>query len=669
MALKANYEFLFIGRDENSFLENYAYDQFKDFGDRGGQIFVNLEVQNNAVDAEDIGAMVFETMQNVFFEDLEKEPYSRFESALKAVNGSLKQFKKEKVSGYIGNLNVIIAAIVGDELLLSQSGDAEAYLIRKRYVSVISDGLSEETTDDVFSSIASGRIEGGDMVLFSSTRLLRYITKTDLAKCVNKNGVAESLADIRDIVATEMLGRIGLTGVIFEQVSDSEVVEVEEEMEMVAKSVARASEPKSDMGMGEMAGKFLNKLKGYTKSVPKGKASNLAQGAKGFASKMGSKVASGITSKGFGKDKILVSLVGLIIILVVGIFIAKQQSAEQAQIDQLDKTLVSIQDKIAQAQTQAVSDKEQAKATLDKAYNDAKSVLNSGYYRDKATIYLLEIEEARDKIDNVIRIDKPNVMADLTSKRSDVNALGFITIGERLFTYEYNALYELVLDQLQAPLTIDDKESVVAATSFDDRGSLVFLTKSGKLIEYKDGNVSYMDTEEGTFHKGTALASWGNRIYVLDPASGQIWKYSYKGTQSAFGGAETYLIGKPDIADARDFAIDANIYLLKASGDIFKFFGGQKVDFFINNPPSSGLEDATAIYTSDKLNQVFVMSAKTSKVLVFKKDSHTGDLVYQSQYLLDNVDELRDIYVDPAARTLYVLTKTKILSVNLAIGQ
>lgn len=665
MALKANHEFLFIGRDENSFLENYTYDQTNDFGDRGGKIYVNLEVQNNAVDAEEIGAVVFETMQKVFFEDLEKEPYMRFEAALKSVNGFLKQFRKEKVSGYIGNLNVIIAAVVGDELLLSQSGDAEAYLIRKRFVSVISDGLSEEATDDVFSSIASGRIEGGDMVLFSSTRLLRYITKTDLAKCVNKDGVAESLADIRDIVATEMLGRIGLTGVIFEEVSDSEVVEVEEEMEMVAQEVASATRYVPERDMGAMAGKFLDKLKGYSKRVPRGGASSLANSAKGLAAKVG----SGITSKGIGKDKILIGLVILIVVLVVGIFVAKQQSAEQAQIDQLDKVLVSIQDKIAQAQTQGVSDKEQAKVTLDKAYTDAKSVLNSGYYRDKATIYLLQIEEARDKIDNVVRIESPKVVADLTSKRADVNALGFVTLGDRVFAYEYNAIYELVLDQLQDPLTLDDKESVVAGTSFDDRNSVVFLTKTGKLIEYKDGNVSYMDTADGIFHKGTALATWGNRVYVLDPTAGQIWKYTYKGTQSAFGSAETYFVDKPEIADALDFAIDSNIYLLKASGDIFKFFGGQKAEFFINNPPSSGLVGATAIYTNEKLNQVFVLSASDSKVLMFKKDSHTGDLVYQSQYSFSNVDELRDIYVDPAARNLYVLTKTKILSVSLTTGE
>ena len=60
-------------------------------------------------------------------------------------------------------------------------------------------------------------------------------------------------------------------------------------------------------------------------------------------------------------------------------------------------------------------------------------------------------------------------------------------------------MYEIVLDQIQDPLTIDDEESVIAATGFEDRNSLVFLTKSGNLIEYKDGTMSFMDTDDGAF--------------------------------------------------------------------------------------------------------------------------------------------------------------------------
>ena len=177
MPLKAAYEFMFVGKDDNSFLENYAYDLFHEHGENGGQIFINLEVQNNPVDADEIGAAIFETLRGSFFQDVSMDPYDRFEIALKDVNDVLGKFMSQKSSGYIGNLNVVVAAIVGDTLFLSKAGDSEAYLIRKRYVSIVTEGLGDEDDDskDVFSSIANGKIEEGDFIIFSTTRLLRYI--------------------------------------------------------------------------------------------------------------------------------------------------------------------------------------------------------------------------------------------------------------------------------------------------------------------------------------------------------------------------------------------------------------------------------------------------------------------------------------------------------------
>ncbi len=53
MSLRTQYEFLFVGRDEDSFVENYAYD-LGEGGEHSGKIFINLEIQNNQAEAEDI---------------------------------------------------------------------------------------------------------------------------------------------------------------------------------------------------------------------------------------------------------------------------------------------------------------------------------------------------------------------------------------------------------------------------------------------------------------------------------------------------------------------------------------------------------------------------------------------------------------------------------------
>jgi hypothetical protein len=661
MALKASYEFLFVGKDDNSFLENYYYDLFQDYGDKSGQIFVNLEVQNNPVDAEEIGAAIFETMQKVFFEDVARDPYERFEIALKAVNDILGEFKAQKPSGYIGNLNVIVAGIVGDTLYLTQTGDAEAYMIRKRYVSIISEGLSEENGDEVFSNIASGKIEKGDFVAFSSTRLIRYISKTDLAKCVSRMNLFDTLNDIQDIISTEMLGRIGLTGILFEEAKKEDVQAIEEEVDTATKSILESSPSHVSAKKESITGRFFTALKKRKSSKPEvyssARESRVWSGFKG--------IFGGIWNK-FGKNKILWGLLVLILILVIGIWVAKGNMVAREEIRNLDKILVSVQEKLIEAETKGEYDKETAKEILDKAYEDAIMVLNSGYYRDKAILKLNQIDELRDTLDNVERLENPTVLVDLSEKRSDVNALGFAEVGDRVFVYEYNALYEIVLDQVQDPLTIDDEETVIDATGFDDRSSVVFLTKSGKLIEYKDGTMSFMDTDDGAFHKAVAIEDWSNKIYLLDTNNSQIWKYTYKGTRDKFGAAEEYLIDDDvDISGAQDFTIDANIYVLNANGDVYKFYGGQKAEFFINNAPFNAFKNPIVVYTNEKLDEVYILDSQDGRVLVFVKDSQSGNVIYDSQYLFDDVGELRDLYVDPDSRKMYVLTESKVFEVGL----
>jgi len=668
MALKTDYEFAFVGSDDNSFLENYSYDRFEDHGARSGQIFVTLEVQNNLVDADEIGTSIFEVMQKVFFEDVLEDPYVRFELALKEVNKVLNDFKSQKVSGYIGNLNIIVAGIVDDKLFLSQTGDAEAYLIRKRYVSVVSDGLDDGTDDDVFVNIASGQIESGDFVCFSSTRLLRYMSKTDFAQFVGRKSVLEVLSDIKDAISTEVLGRVALAGLIFSEVDRREedllgeeehIARVggyfEEDDEHESRSVAK--EHFSGDKLKGFAGGVMKKLKKM--KFPK---SFSVKHSSSYSASAGDSVSSFLK----GRNNLLISLVILIFVLIIGIVFLNGRRVSSKDIKEYDTKITSVLRMLDDAETKVLNDKNGAREILDKAYNDAVAVMNSGYFREKASLSLSRIDELRDTLDNVQRIEKPNLVVDLSSKRSDVNALGFAVVSGRKFIYEYNALYELVLDQVQDPLTIDDKESIISATGFDERNSVVFLTKSGKLIEYKDGNFSFMDTSDGAFHKAVDIADWSNRIYLLDPSSSQVWRYPFKATSNKFGVGEAYLGDGVDLSGAKSLAIDASLYVLNSNGDISKFYGGQKVDFTLEDAPTGVLKSPKSIYADEDLSDIYVLDADEARVLVFTKDENNSSVAhYKAQYLFDGVGEARDIYVDVESKTLYLLTASKVYSLDL----
>lgn len=669
MALKANYEFLFVGRDDDSFLENYSYDLFKDHGDESGQVFVNLEVQNNPVDAEEVGAVIFETLQRVFFENLDADSYDRFESSLKAINDVLKDFKERKGSDHIGTLNVIVAAVVGDVLYLTQCGDAEAYLIRKRYISLVTEGLNEKPENgDVFSNIASGKIESGDFVLFSSTRLLRYIGKTDLAKAVNIRSVSDSLAEIKDIVSTETLCRIGMTGILFNKLDLAAAKSAQNDEDNMTETVLESNDDRIYAERESISGKFVTALKPNSDGQHRaGRSKNAFVSFLSAIKDFFERFRRNLFSNGFGKDKILAILIVVIIILLIGIFLAQGSGQSKVERERLDNVLNTVQSKIAEAETKGVSNKERAKELLDEAYSDSMQVLNSGYYRAKANIYLNQIEEVRDRIDNVQRVDTPVVLADLSSSDADISALGFADLDNKLFVFDRDSVYEIILDEIQDPVLIDEEETVIAATGFDDRDSVVFLTESGKLIEYRANMMSFMDTEDGAFHKAEELDDWSNKIYLLDPVGNQIWKYNFKGARGAFGKAEPYLseVEEGEFTSANDLAIDSSIYVLRNNGDLLKLYSGSKAEFYINNPPSDIFQEPTVVFTNDKLNQVFVLDSASSRVFVFDKDDSTGNVFYDTQYLFDDGFDLRDIFIDPDTEKMYVLTKDKILQIDI----
>ncbi len=712
MALKANYDFLFIGKDDNSYLENYSYDEYDKLGEKSGEIFINLEIQNNPANSEEIGEAVFSVFQEEFFNRFEEESYARFENSLKAVNAVLSDFKSRKVSSYIGNLNIVIAALVGNILYVTQSGDAEAYLVRKKFVSVITEGLYDEGNANVFSNIANGDLEEGDKVLISSTRLLRYISKTDLGRILSNPDPVQALAELKDVVSTEMLGKVGLTAIGFKEVHSLVPEGAQGAVGAGGVGVVGVAAGRSGAGMAEgnefqntlldtsssaervvstpggvrtqsTFSKVLVKVGGVTKNAFSGAFSAILRKSKerqvlnrarssrevrsrvsGVGAGIGTKIGSGLSSfkngllrSGFGGGKVILTLVVVLVVLVGGVWIVYDRNARQVEIQALSNKLVDVQNKISEAETKGQYDKEAAGQILGKAQVDALEVLNSGQYREKASILLKQIEDTKDALDNVKRISTPTLLADLTEKRSNVSALGFASMKDRLFVFEYNALYELVIDQVQDPITLDDEETVIAATDFSDRDSLVFLTKSGKLLEYKDGTVSFMDTDDVAFHKGVALEDWSNKIYVLDPDNNQLWKYTYKATSDTFSVAAQYTT-EGDLALAKDFAIDSNIWFMMPDG-IQKYYGGVKEDLIISKSPFNAFVNPVKVVTDENMSQVFVLDSD-GRILAFYKDENTGDLIYSNQYVVEGIGEIRDFFVDLNANRIKVLTPTSV---------
>ncbi|MBI5755233.1 hypothetical protein HZA41_03380, partial [Candidatus Peregrinibacteria bacterium] len=299
-------------------------------------------------------------------------------------------------------------------------------------------------------------------------------------------------------------------------------------------------------------------------------------------------------------------------------------------------------------------------ALLSSAESKAIEVLNSGLSRSRASQFIDQIQSVRDQLDNVIRVKDPRVYADLSASGVAFSPKGLILAKDTVYVYTDNQLLRVVLNQVSAPVRIDETEMVVSGSYFEDRDALVFLMKSGRVVEYQDNRFSFMDTDDVKWKGGVDIAAYSNKLYILSPAENQIWRYVRR--RDKYGSAEAYAVGG-DFKEVVDLAIDGSVYALKKSGGILKFYTGKAEDFVINKAPITALSSPTKIFTDLDLSQIYILEPSEKRVLVLNKDQKTGNVIYNAQYVFDF--EIQDIAVEKMSGKLYLLAGSKIYEAGM----
>ncbi len=671
MFFRIAHEFLMIGKESLGFSKNYFYEWDDGMGGPRSQIFLNFRIDSTEIPGSEIGESIFEIIKNYFFHGLERDAADRFEDTLKEVNAEIRKREEELGIKFVPNMHVVVAAIWGDSLYLSQHGESEAYLIRRRFVSTVSEGLSDpKNKDELFSNISSGDLGSGDYLLFCSSRLVRYITKSDLGKLISEEpSLKVALSAINDAVSIDLMDRMNVLGVHVEGVVE-EVIEGEGADSKAGVSKWTEKLPKLGASVKLHLGKLIPAKGGKKEPLDEALAASKEIKAKTkdvLESEEKKPALSDVADliqewKELKRDKILLALIAVVVILLVGIYMVRHQGQKQQLLEDLEVKLTTVELNINTAQTQGSYDKESATALLDEGEELALEVLNSGYLRGKASEYLGEIEEQRDYLDNVTRIESPTTFVDFSVSYPTINALGMVPFKDRYYVYTYNQLYEVVLGDIQAPLEIDADEVVIDAVYFEEDESILFLTKSNRIIEFKDDQFSFVDTDDGAWHAAVDLEVYNSRIYLLDSSQGQIWRYYQQ--RNGYSGADAYVTDGTDLTDALSLAIDGFVFVLDDEGDLTKFLSGESVEYSIKNIPTTDLSGAIKVYTEFEMFQVFVLDAAGNRVLIFNKDSRTGNLAYSSQYVIETEEPLKGVYADKEAGRVYVVGDTKVFEIT-----
>ncbi|MFA6963489.1 MAG: hypothetical protein WC227_02115 [Patescibacteria group bacterium] len=292
----------------------------------------------------------------------------------------------------------------------------------------------------------------------------------------------------------------------------------------------------------------------------------------------------------------------------------------------------------------------------------AENARSSSVNGEKALILVKNINEFID--------DKTNTVRYYTSPfAAEKNITKIALVGSQIYGISNEGIISLsdARDKSSKPVaTISGMGQPINLTFSKQENTILVLTDQQKVLSMTlDSNTisEFKVTDDlGAWERSAAITTYATNIYLLDSETGQVWKHTKKDDGFAKGSkyADTRKIS---LIEAKDMAVDGNIFVLEKGNRVAKFVRGSlEQDFALRDIPSLIDQDkilATKIYTDDETSNLFVFDSNAGKILRFDKAGN-----FQNQYVFDGV-KLQDFVVNTKLQKIWGLGDNKIYEGSL----
>ena len=369
------------------------------------------------------------------------------------------------------------------------------------------------------------------------------------------------------------------------------------------------------------------------------------------------------SSKVFG----IIAIV-LAVLLGTSVVLLQKKRAADVQIQQASEFLHEARTKKDAAETALIYDnRDQARALLADAQQLAEKVALTGLYEEQEKILSSEIVIVLDRLDKVTRAS-----AETTKELGDFSTVIPGEVPTKLFylngsIYSFDPKINVVVRMNEdgsvektsnstqgvgffiGGITHEADKSIVFIT--DEPGLAIFDAKSG-IVQKQEIQMPSSQTEI------VSVATFGNRIYLFDKASNNIFGYSK--TLRGYSGGTPWItddsIPKDNIVD---IGVDGYIYTLHSDGVVRKLLKGEAVDFTLEQiEPSIG--GGASLLVSEQLKHLYIFDPANNRVVIFDT---VGNL--SRQIFLGEGSKVTDITVDVNEASLFILDGTRVQVVSL----
>ncbi len=361
---------------------------------------------------------------------------------------------------------------------------------------------------------------------------------------------------------------------------------------------------------------------------------------------------------------IVIAIPIIVALLVMTVY--TQRGAQAA----VETHVAEAQNDITLAQ-QAVTGAETRKYYAQ-AVDEAQLALQGAPDHETARKLLEQAQTELDKLDNVTRVTATTLWdfkapgpqhltaqgtslyaADRTAGR--ISRMILTVSGDKLEADPETLLNPGVAVDGKLPGTLID--IVATESSANRQASDIIVPHTGGLLDY---NLSFglktLDFGSNSLAPDTRrVRSYEGNLYVLDTAKGQIWRYKPSG-ENYPNPPEPYLSNGLTLPPTvTDMAIDGDVYVTTANGQILKYTQGQTGTFQIKGL-GQPLQQPTLITVDPNAqdSSVYVFDQATSRILQFRPDG-----LFVRQFRADGpaFANVQDLVVDEQNNRLYVISQ------------
>lgn len=191
----------------------------------------------------------------------------------------------------------------------------------------------------------------------------------------------------------------------------------------------------------------------------------------------------------------------------------------------------------------------------------------------------------------------------------------------------------------------------------DDKSNLLVLDRNKNVFRYNgiEGATRSTFGDQGAWNQPTQIETYMGRIYVADEGRRQIYRYNpggYDVPPDPWLAPQTQI----NLAGLLSMVIEGDIWTLFSNNLILRYNQGEQVPFVLENDAGL-LVEPVDLFVGDQSNSaLYIADASAERILVFSKD---GTYLYQLKAAEGSpLRDLRGIYVDEVAGTIYLLTRS-----------